>query len=251
MTGSARLSTTAAAVLIVVGAAGWAMAPLAVSLARSDASPPPGLLRALALVLGGLLGGAVAAATLPRAPRLVIVGAAGLAAAAMLALPGGAAVGDLAAQRLVVGATVAGAAVGSLVASRMPAGVARLAAAGCLQLAVVLLGATAWVPLQITLAPTSDPWPVALVAPVLAGALAVRLIPGAGVGDVTMSWIAMAAVALALCLVVSAQRGLVIVGVIVAAFALPIPVALSALGAALARPRHAPAPDLPSATARR
>ena len=74
--------------------------------------------------------------------------------------------------------------------------------------------------------------------------------PSVTIGHIATSWLFIAAVTMGLAFVLSTQRFFVLVGVIVAAFVVPFPIALSALGAALARRRGPPPADLPSATAR-
>ena len=94
------------------------------------------------------------------------------------------------------------------------------------------------------------PWLPMMLAMVAGGAVTARLVPTVTIGHIATSWLFIAAVTLGLAFVLASQRFFVLIGVLVAAFLVPFPIALSALGAALARRRRPPPVDLPSATAR-
>ncbi|MBK9034040.1 MAG: hypothetical protein IPL61_22685 [Myxococcales bacterium] len=73
--------------------------------------------------------------------------------------------------------------------------------------------------------------------------------PDATVGQIAMSWLALAATTILATIVMSSERMVILIGALATGFVLPFPIALSAVGAAIARPRIA-TPDLPDAVAR-
>jgi len=242
-----RATATLAAGLILLGAAAWAVTPTAMLLARLDdggAAAP--LVRAAALLIGCLLGGASATAALPTVPRPIVLGAAALAAGVVLALP----VSQQALTTeagLVVGA-VAATAVGAWLGARTPPGLGTVGAAAFMQLAIItaVVVGNAWLARHHGTDPR--PWIPLGLGMFAGGAAAARLVPGVTTGHVAASWLLVAVASLGLAVVLAEQRAFVLAAAIGTAFVLPFPIALSALGAALVRRRVPPPADLPAAT---
>jgi len=244
-----RATATLAAGLIVLGAAAWAVTPTAMMLDRlGDGGAAAPLVRAAALLIGCLLGGASATAALPTVPRPIVLGAAALAAGVVLALP--VSHQPLTTEAgLVVGA-VAATAVGAWLGARTPPGLGTVGAAAFMQLAIItaVVVGNAWLAHHHGTDPR--PWIPLGLAMVAGGAVTVRLLPGATLGVIAASWLLVAVASLALAGVLAERRFFVLAAAIASAVLLPFPIALSALGAALARRRGPPPADLPSATAR-
>lgn len=247
MSAPGRATATLAAVLILLGAATWALTPVALLMDRLDGVAGPALMiRAAALLLGCLIGGASAAAALPTVARPIVIGAAALAAGVVMAVPGGDQ--PLTTQAaLVVGAVLATAA-GAWLGGRMWPGLGKIGAAAFMQLAVITAVVVGNGYLSHHHGTDPSPWLPLMLAMVAGGAVTARLVPSITIGHIATSWLGIAAVTLALAFVLTTQRFFVVIGVVIAAFLVPFPIALSALGAALARRRGPPPADLPSAT---
>ncbi len=249
MSAPGRATATLAAVLILLGAATWALTPVALLMDRlDDVAAPALMIRAAALVLGCLVGGASAAAALPTVPRPIVIGAAALAAGVVLAMPGGAP--PLTTQAALLGGAVLATAAGAWLGSRMWPGLGKVGAAAFMQLAVITTVVVGNGYLAHHHGTDPSPWLPMMLAMVAGGAVTARLVPTVTIGHIATSWLFIAAVTLGLAFVLASQRFFVLIAVLVAAFLVPFPIALSALGAALARRRGPPPADLPSATAR-
>jgi hypothetical protein len=235
-----RLAATVTAVLVLFGATAWAVVPVAVFLARLNGEVMAvSTAQVIALLAGGAIGGAAAARALPQAPRLVIVGAAALTAGLVLVRRGGV---SLPLQAQLVAAAIATTALGVWLAPRMPQGAARVATVGFLQVGVVTLAMMA----RDLIAPTDVPLIELLAAFTIGGAVAVRLVPLATIGDVAMSWLAIVVATLVIAATLSDRPLLVMAAALGSALVAPVPVSLAALGAYLAR-RAAPPDPLPEA----
>lgn len=235
-----RAARLTAAVLIMLGAAAAAVIPIAVS----RTVPVPHLTQA-SLIVGALLGGA---ATVRRGRDYLAV-----LTAAPLAIATARAILDLAADRplgaapvdaVIIAAATGTAALGAVIGQWIPLRLRRVAAAGFIHVALQVL--------TVLLLARLDSVAASLLSSGLmltvSGAVAIRLVPDATPGEVSAGWPLLAIGAVVLTPLFGGNASLILVA-LATLFILPVPMALAAIGAGLARPTPPlPSPDLPPAS---